>query len=372
MLFVVFSKKQSDPTWFQEQIQEDLAQYSKEELAPKKIESFFSNSRPSYLLVHYQIKDHKLYIKTNWDSNESYDRVIKTSSFLERIVRKNKIPDCSFVLTVHDGLQKEDFIFKGSKMPAFCYAKDKEATGILFPDPLTVNFAEKGRKSFKKHQLKRKYHWANKKEVAFWRGGTTGPAALKRKSYGETFWYSQPRTQLALLSKYHPEQIDTGFTTFPGVEASIQEKMLTHLSKANWTQHKDHMLYKYLVIPDGNTCTYPRYYLALCSGSVAFKQNSDQIQWFYKGLTAQKHFVAIEHDFSDLPEKVLWAQKNDALMKSIAKASKKWIAQNLTPKLIEQYAKVLLMEYAEKQNSSSALLEGSKSVQELKKERKNG
>lgn len=338
-----------------EQILSDLSVYSKEDLSPEALRLYFNSSSESELLIYYQIKDGKLYFKRNWSDSTSYDRFKKTTKFLQKLVKKHSFPDMEWILTVHDGLTQKEV---SRLTPCFCYAKIKERDGILFPDPLTEDFARVGRRSIWRSSFKPKYHWRNKKEVAFWRGATTGEITRGKVAYSETSWYQQPRTQLSLLTSYYPNQVDAGFTAFPGVEPKVLHDMHQHLKPTNWTRHKDHLFYKYLVVPDGNTCTYPRYYLALFSNSVVFKQSSNHIQWFYRALKPGQHFVEVAHDFSDLPEKVNWAKAHDKDMKQVARSSTAFIRQNMMPPHIEAFTKELLMQYAKKQNSQAPLFEG--------------
>lgn len=334
--------------WMKEQIAEDLALYTKENLQTKNLREYFENASPSDLLVYYQIHNNRVYWKKNWEGSESIDRVRKTTRMLDRMTKSRKLPDVEFILTVHDGFTSHS----KNTMPIFCYAKTLNQPGILFPDPLTEAFARHSRKSIARANKRQKYAWRNKKDVAFWRGGTTGGKFLADN------WYTLPRAKLALLTKYHPSLVDSGFTTYPGVSLEVKKEMQETLPNVTWTVHKDHLDYKYLVVPDGNTCTYPRYYLGLFSNSVVFKQNSDQIQWYYRALVPYEHFVPVEDDFSNLPEMVEWAKKNDLKMRMISRNATDFVNQNLLPKHIYNYVEALIREYASTQNESNEVYEG--------------
>jgi len=58
-----------------------------------------------------------------------------------------------------------------------------------------------------------------------------------------------------------------------------------------------HVKYKYLLDIDGNTCTWPHCYELLLSNSVMFKQESKDIQWFYRGILPYEHYVPISNDY---------------------------------------------------------------------------
>jgi len=344
--------------WMKEQIKEDMNFYSAEDLSSKKLRDYFEQASPYELLVYYQIKGNKLYWKRNWNSKDGLDRVRKTTRMLDRMTKTRKLPDVEFILTVHDGFTPSNPASRD--MPIFCYAKTEREPGVLFPDPLSEGFSRHSRKSIARANKRQKYAWRNKKDIAFWRGGTTGG------KFEMDNWYNYPRSKLSLVSKYYPDLVDSGFTTYPGVSQDVQREMQNNLPNVSWTVHKDHLNYKYLVVPDGNTCTYPRYYLGLFSNSVVFKQKSDQVQWYYRALVPFEHYVPIDHDFSNLPETVSWAKKNDLKMKMISREATEFVNQNLLPKHIYTYVETLLGEYAQKQHESSSLYEGMQLFSSLK------
>ncbi|MCH9634502.1 MAG: hypothetical protein S4CHLAM7_12540 [Chlamydiae bacterium] len=359
--FLKMHKKSELPSWMHEQITCDLSHYDPEDLKSKRLKEFFKQSNPNEFLIFYQIKDNKVYWTKNWEGEESIDRLRKMTRLLNRVVKKGAIPDTEFILTVHDGLSG-NHLFETMKLPLFGFAKKIGTMGILVPDPLSDAFARHSRKSIAKANKRLKYAWRKKLEVAFWRGGTTGD-----KPYEIDTWFQLPRSKLALLTKYYPEMIDSGFTSFVGIDPEVKKDMEFNLTPVSWTVHKDHLNYKYLVIPDGNTCTYPRYYLGLFSNSVVFKQESNQIQWFYRALIPYEHYVPVASDFSDLPEKVEWAKENDDKMKQIAKSATDFVNENLLPQHINTYMGTLLKEYSKLRDEDVVLLKEAKiSISELK------
>lgn len=348
---VHFSFKSKSLYWMMDQISEDLGCYSKEDLNPDRIETSYQSLLAKAKLVHFQIKGNQIYWKANFHG-EGEDRVRKVCIMLSKASRFKKLPDTDFLLTVHDGI-----ISKSSKktypqyLPIFCFAKRKGVHAVLFPDPLTESFARRRKKSIALEKMKPKHYWKNKKEVAFWRGGTTGGPFLIDN------WYQMPRTQLALLTQYYPNEVDAGFSVHNKMPDNVKEEMLKCLPLVKWSNHKKHLQYKYLVVADGNTCTYPRFYLGLYSGSVVFKDQTDDYQWFYRALKPGKHFIAVSKDFSNLPEKVIWAKNNDKKVKQIARNSQKFIRRNLTSKHIYQYIVQLLNEYSKLQDSEVKVLD---------------
>lgn len=355
-----------------DQVEEDLSFFDANDLQNENLKSYFRKVKPKSRFVFYQIKDNKVYWTRNWEGSDSFDRVRKTTQMLDRMTRNRKLPDVEFILTVHDGwcysdekeplsdLEEEEALCDDDSIyPIFAYAKKEGTPVLLFPDPLSEAFSRRSGQNIRKANFIWRYRWSNKENIAFWRGGTTG-----KKGYSKDTWYLNPRSKLSMLSKYYPDLVNSGFTSFPGVEPEVQKKMNLILPQVSWTTHKNHLKYKYLVIADGNTCTYPRYYLGLLSNSVVFKDKSDEVQWFYKGLKPFVHYIPVAYDFSDLPELVQWARNHDAEVKKISKNAFTFVNQNLKSKHIYDYVEFLLKEYAKKQQASSIeLMEGAQTYE---------
>ncbi len=349
--------------WMEEQIHEDLGFFSKEDLNPTRIETSFENISPELFVVHFQIKNNQIYWQKNWDDANSSKRLRKVCRMLYMSAQKTKLPDVSFLMTLHDGLTELPIELKSNQhLPILTFAKtQKVQNAILFPDPLTEEFARKKLKRMRFEQLKPGNFWSSKIEKAFWRGGTTGG------KYFMEDWYTKPRVQLALLSQYYPNEIDAGFSTFSPMGEDVKTEMLKCLPKVDWVAHKKHLKYKYLVIADGHTCTYPRFYLGLAANSVVFKHDSDHYQWFYKLLKPYEHYIPVKADFSDLPEKVQWARAHDKEVKKIASRANRLIMQNLEKEHIYCYIDTLLKEYADLQSCPFELSEKMQPYEPLKK-----
>lgn len=346
-------KQKSTRSWMGEQIKADLSDFSKEDLNPIRLETTFNYIPSGMLVVHFQIIDQKLYWKKNWEGQNDMDRVRKVCGMLNHLCKTTKVANVDFLMTMHDGvLHPLDQSGQSKYLPMFSFAKRQNVQAILFPDPLTENFVRRTRKHITLAKWVPKYQWRNKKEIAFWRGATTGG------DFTLDNWYEMPRTKLSLLSAYYPDQIDAGYTSLVAMPQVVKEEILKTLPIVDWVNHKRHLKYKYLVIADGNTCTYPRYYLGLYSGSVVFKDESVDIQWFYKELKPYVHYIPVASDFSDLPEKVQWAKEHDKEAKKIAQNATAFINHNLKLKHIYAYIGELLNEYAKLQDQPIELQDG--------------
>lgn len=94
--------------------------------------------------------------------------------------------------------------------------------------------------------------------------------------------------------------------------------------------------FKYEMNLDGTVAAYRFPYL-LAGGSVVFKQDSPYHEFFYGQLNPWTHYIPIKHDLSDLVEKILWAKKNDALVKNISKNARQFARDHLMPQNILCY-----------------------------------
>ena len=104
--------------------------------------------------------------------------------------------------------------------------------------------------------------------------------------------------------------------------------------------------YKYHAIIDGVTCTFPALQWKLLSGSLCFKQESDDIQYYYDELIPWKHYVPLKRDLSDLKERILWAKSHDSEAEQIAKNGKEFVLTHLMPEHILLYCYKALLKYA--------------------------
>ncbi|HSX12556.1 MAG TPA: glycosyl transferase family 90, partial [Rhabdochlamydiaceae bacterium] len=224
--------------------------------------------------------------------------------------------------------------------PLFAFAKNRyrEKKVVLIPD----DGALRGNSSWlaKVKEGKKRYPWNAKENKLFWRGSTTGGCATL-----STF-QTLPRAQLVRLSLQFPELVDARFNHLVQMDKETEQKLLELGYKGDTVSVVDHLKYKYQILIDGNTCAYTRAFWQLYSDCAIFKQNSDNIQWFYRALAPGVHYVAIQEDMSDLVEKVQWAQTDDAEVQKIVKNANLFARYNLQIEDMHLYLYLLLCEYA--------------------------
>jgi hypothetical protein len=183
--------------------------------------------------------------------------------------------------------------------------------------------------------------WEAKLPILFWRGYPTG----FQYPYHTNRWRQAPRAFLCLLSHEYPEQIQAGFYNrdLPIFQIANREGVELHKP---WANHEEHLRYKYQIAIDGHTCTYPGLQWRLLSNALLFLQETENEQWFYSALHPWVHYVPVQHDLSDLLERIEWARNHDAEARQIAEEGQKWARTHLTPDAIAFYCYKLLVAYA--------------------------
>ncbi len=167
--------------------------------------------------------------------------------------------------------------------------------------------------------------WDKKINKVIWRGSFT--------DVGKTFHHADfsldasIRLKLCQLSQKHSEWLDAAFTN--AKPAHLLKLLEIGQTLKPFLNKRELLKCKYLPVLDGHMCTYPGYQWSLLSNSIALKQESDQVQWFYRALQPYVHYIPIRQDLSDFVEKVEWAKKNDEKMKKIAENATKFAQNNL-------------------------------------------
>jgi len=188
-----------------------------------------------------------------------------------------------------------------------------------------------------------RYPWDQKTDKLFWRGcPTDGP-------YRRYNWRLLPRAILVQTAKKHLELIDAAFVSVREWETENIEWFMKRFGLAPFVPPEDHLAYKYQLVVDGVTSTYPGILWRLHSGCLSFIQASDQKMWFTDQLIPWKHYVPVKQDLSDLCEKIQWAKEHDAEARQIAENAREFSQTHLMPEQILLYCYKILCKYAELQ-----------------------
>src|SRR6185369_486342 len=163
-------------------------------------------------------------------------------------------------------------------------------------------------------------------------------------------WPTLPRAQLVLASLKHPDLIDARFHNVVQCDKQIPSLLKSQGLVSSSVSRPDHIKYKYLVDVDGNSCSYERYFWLLLSNSVVLKQQTPNIQWYYRALQPYKHYIPVKEDLSDLTTQINWAKEHDEECRQMAQAATAFVEDNLSPEdtlvylhhLICSYSKLLI------------------------------
>lgn len=329
---------QPPPSWMNSQISADLAPFP--EITLEALNRTYKDVFDRYRIVNNRLYKYASPNKPFSSRDNVFERALKT------LLLYAKVPNVDFIYCSMDGIPEPympaDFYFATPQAPIFAKARLASAPHIiLIPDQfsLSENWYETSHEIM---ALNPEIPWDDKKPLAMWRGGLTD-IGIPNGTFAPNF-RSCPRY---IISKLPSEWVDAGlqWSDCPEMDKLIEQEGATK----NGASKKEHLQFKYLPVLDGHMCTYPGYQWRLLSNSAAFKQDSDQEQWFYSALKPYVHYIPIKNDMSDLLEKVEWARAHDAEVQQIVKNAQKFARGNLLPEDDYLYLYLALKETASRQ-----------------------
>ncbi len=332
----------SPSEWAQKQIESDFADF--QTISQEGLDQTFKKIKESGVFAYrYRIVGGKIF---RIGEDDSLGRGALFEKVLRRIQKSKQLPDVDFIVCIGDGVpesyQAKDYWICEKQAPLLAWAKRSGPARyvVLIPDILTTKEMSWHREIETVNEKLRQVPWEKRKEIAFWRG------ASNDKAYTLENYREKPRYLISLLAAQHPDLVDAGFCrVYPDEVARAVEKMIV-----GNTPVAGHLVYKYLPVLDGYMCTFPGYQWRLLSGSVPFKQDSDEIQYFYSALRPFEHYVPIKNDMSDLVEKIHWAKEHDTECRAIADNARKFALKNLMPDQIYAYFYWVFEKYASLQD----------------------
>ncbi len=323
---VPFLKKEPAP-WMLAQIEEDFRGIGA--ISPADIDAAFA--KIAHLVprvVRYRIVDGELYryfVEQEPISlaDNGTEKAIKT------ILEKSKLPNMDFIISYFDAYPFADVELN---VPIFVSAKlDGTLNAPLIPDWRSIGHWWM---SDIKAILKARTPWEKKRPFALWRGG---PTKLLRYT-------------LCQLSLDHPMCLDARFSSHPE-EPSLRKTIEARGFLGPRCSWEEFLGCKYLPYVDGVMCAAPALQWRLLSGSLTFKPDSKEIQWFYRPLRPYIHYVPVNGDLSNLIEKIEWAKSDDDACKIIAENALKFAEENLMYADVLNYFSFVLKKYGSCQKS---------------------
>lgn len=203
---------------------------------------------------------------------------------------------------------------------AFCSAR---SDALLIPDPYF--YYNDGYKAFRHQVACSAKPWSQRRNQAFWRGGSGGRRLKAADPAAPMDWSCQQRLHLCAAARdsVHGDFLDIGLSHLrvlpedylkeaviaAGFQKTAVDKMLFHE-------------YRHQFDVDGWTNAWSLLD-KLISGSTVIKVASapGYRQWFYDKLAAWTHYVPVAADFSDFDEIIGWVRTHPDECASIAAAA---------------------------------------------------
>ncbi len=329
------------PDWMRRQIEEDLEPFASQKIASEAIEETIrdvckipSGSQAGF--VRYQIRNNKISV-TSPTERQSDARIAHVVEVLEDLAKGLTLPDVDFLAALWDSYDNPIYLEK-TRCPVFTICKLKRNRhGVLIPE--FRNFSYRQRLAADIHWHSERSPWNEKIPKAFWRGMTSG--------WNYTFyeWDMRPRSRLVLLSQARPDLLDAAFTSPFSLDESVKNIMERYRMFQPWKYPVEFVNYKYLVSIDGNTFA-SNLWWQLLSNSAVMKNDSEYLEWFYKGIEPFVHYLPYALDLSDFVEKVGWLLTHDREGRQIADRGREFALEHLSNESLVVYFYRLLEAYA--------------------------
>ncbi|XP_058803451.1 protein O-glucosyltransferase 2-like isoform X2 [Phymastichus coffea] len=286
------------------------------------------NKPKSISICHYVVKSNNVHRKCFGEHvgfKTFYDAILLS------ITRKTVLPDVEFFANLGDWplVEKNTNI---EMFPIFSWCGHENFNDVVLPTyELTESSVEgMGRVMLDMLSVQgnTKLPWSEKIEKVFWRGRDS----------------NMQRLNLIDIARKNPSLFNVSMTNF---FFSNEDQIKKYGPKQKHVSFFDFFEYKYQLNIDGTVAAYRFPYL-LAGDSLVFKQNSKYFEFFYQDFEADKHFITVNSDLSDLIEKVKWAMRHDDEAHKVTKIARQYARDNLMPQNIFCYLVALIEEWSKR------------------------
>jgi len=165
--------------------------------------------------------------------------------------------------------------------------------------------------------------WERRKDIAVWRGSTSGMLNLTSSSI-ETL----PRVRLCRSMRSFGLNCDAAITEVTQTvseheQAGIKAMLASEGLLKDFIPLREMGLYKLVIDIDGNASSW-NFLAKLRLGSCVVKVETNWCQWFTTRLVPWRHYVPVAADLADLEEKLDWCFTHDEKAKRIAWAGREF------------------------------------------------
>ena len=327
---ILSEKIQKFPTWMEKQIDNEFKPFKNKKI---DIDKTIKNLKDKKLLkdawlVRIKISNNKIKYQ-NYLPVKFYPRFIRLQQFFKKCRSKVSFPDADFLISIDDSFDNKK-ILSCLEAPVFCISKKiKNNKVILFPH---VEWIGKNNYFFQ-DQCKAALHvdWSSKINKAFWIGTSTGNTNLEKNE----------RFKIIKLAKRYPDLINASFSNLAHISQNDQNYILENYGlNKNIVPPKSQVEYKYLLAIDGNAFA-GSFFWQLFSSSVILKNKSEHLEWYYNGITSDKHYLEYDSDI-DLVGKINWLKDNDDKAQDITQNANSFANEHLINESIISYVYKLI------------------------------
>jgi ubiquitin C-terminal hydrolase len=219
--------------------------------------------------------------------------------FIESV--KATLPNGVFILSLSDSMLLPESL-QAAYLPAYAYSGK-----IGYKDIPIPNYDDLFDNKIGKVQT----DWSKKKNIAVFRGGSTGCGGTAENN------------QRLKLATMRSADLDVGITKYTThlkfispEQIEVAEMVAPAVPSLTWEQQSE---FKYIIHVDGNVFAY-RYLKSMLTKSLILRVKSDFTHWTDKYMKPNEHYIEIKADLSDLEEKVDWCKTHDEECKKIAEA----------------------------------------------------
>ena len=273
-------------------------------------------------------------------------------SMFEELLRNRKVPNCEFFVNRRDFpmLRKDrneayDCFF-GENTPLLshnydCYAPIFSMSSNDSFEDIPIPTWDDWARISKEFDLKKDYsiqreEWENKKNIAVFRGGSTGLEVTTKTNM-----------RLKIATMKHPH-LDAGITSWNLRPRKIYgERELKTINEnielVSPLSYEEQGKYKYIINIPGHVCAF-RLSVELGLESVILIVEGKYDIWYSKMLENGIHYISVKSDLSNLIEKIEWCLEHDDECRKIARNARKFYEKYLCKNGVMDYLQFVLCE----------------------------